>query len=119
MANEITVTTAIAVTNGALKYTGATSRITPTQTTARGGAFTVDVGTSEETISLGDLAPGYMRFTNLDVTNFVELGFSTGVYGIRLEANSGVALFYRKTGTTLYIKADTGACKVQVEAINA
>ena len=119
MANEITVTTELRLANGNLILNGEQSSKTFDQVTARGGSFTVDVGTSEETITLGDLAPGWMRLTNLDGTNFVEVGFSTGVYGIRLSKSKGVALFERKAATTIYIKADTATCKVQVEAINA
>ncbi len=119
MANEITVTTELRVSNGFLSYSGEQVTTNFSQTTGRAGSFTVDVGTSEETISLGDIAPGFMRLTNLDATNFVEVGFSTGVYGIRLSRNKGVALFERKAATTIYVKADTGACKIQVEAVNA
>ena len=119
MADEITVSTILRVKNGNLEQTGKSYQTKFSQTTARAGSYTMDVGTTEESISFGDIAPGFVRLTNLDTTNFVEVGFSTGVYGMRLSANNGVAMFERKLGTTVYVKADTTACKIQVEAINA
>jgi hypothetical protein len=119
MANEITITTEIRSLNGLIKYNGEIDTRTFDQATARAGGFTVDVGTTEESISFGDIAPGFVRLTNSDATNFVEVGFSTGVYGATLLKSGGVMLFYRKSGTTVYVKADTATCKVQVEAINA
>lgn len=118
MSEEITVTTTLKVKNGNLEQTGKSYATKFNQTTARAGSYTVDVGTSEETINFGDIVPGFVRLTNLDATNFVEVGFSTGVYGMRLSANNGVAMFERKSGATVYVKSDTAACKIQVEAIN-
>jgi hypothetical protein len=118
MSDEITVTTALRVKNGSLEQTGKTYQTKFTQTTGRAGSFTVDVGTTEESIAFGDIVPGFVRLTNLDPTNFVEVGFSTGVYGMRLSAVNGVCMFERKSGANVYVKSDTAACKIQVEAIN-
>lgn len=120
MANEITVTTGLRLANGDLKVNGSNLSKKFDQTTARGGGpGTVDVGTTEETIDFGDIVPGFVEFRNLDATNFVDLGFSTGVYGIQLLASGGPAVFYLKSGATVYAKADTAACKIQVTAINS
>lgn len=121
MANEITISSSVKCINGNVSYIGKSYATTFTQTTARAGSFTADIGTTEETLTtaLADIAPGFIRLTNLDTVNFVEVGFSTGVYGMRLSANNGVAMFQLKSGATVYCKADTTACKIQVEAINA
>lgn len=119
MANEITVTTGLALSNGLLVIPNTQKTRQFTQTTARGGnPGVVDIGTTEETISFGDATPGFTEFVNLDTTNYVEVGFSTGVYGIRLLANGGPALIYVNTGATVYIKANTAACKVRVTTLN-
>lgn len=74
-----------------------------------------DIGTSEETIvwttDIGD--EGWVVFKNLDPTNYVQWGFSTGVYGGRLSANGGFAIFELEPAATLYFLADTASCKVQ------
>lgn len=119
MANEITIKAGIALSNGLLivKDTSTTKRFT--QTTARGGnPGVVDVGTSEETISFGDCVPGWTEFENLDTTNYVQVGFSTTVYGFRLLANGGKAIVYLESGATVYVKANTAACKVKITALN-
>ncbi len=74
---------------------------------------TQQIGTSEEVILQGgDLGtPGYIIIRNVDLTNYVELGITTGVYSIKLKAEE-VALF-RVNGATLYANADTAACFVE------
>lgn len=119
MANEISITTGMSVTNGYLRSTAQTATRQFTQTTARAGTVCQDVGTSEETVSFGDGVPGYIRATNLDTTNFVSLRFvSAGANAVKLPANGGQACFHLGAGVTLYAIADTAACKVTFEWIN-
>lgn len=119
MANEITVTTGLSLLNGSLNVSRQATATRFDQTTARGGGpGTVDVGTTEESIDFGDTVPGFVELKNLDDTNFVQVGFSTGVYGFRLLAGGGPALFYLESGATLYVKADTATCRIQVVAAN-
>lgn len=114
MANEIKITTGMSCLNGNLNITVPARTISVDQTTARGGnPASVEVGTSEETISFGDTTARYVHMQNLDATNFVEVGFSTGVYGIKLLAGE-TALLPLKTTATMYAKADTSACTLQV-----
>lgn len=118
MANEISVTTGLKVANGDLKVTVSTETKKFTQTTARGGGpGTVDIGTSEETISFGDIAPGFVQMKNLDATNYVDWGLTTGQLGLRLPAGGGTAQVYVGSGS-LILQADTAACKVQIIALN-
>lgn len=118
MANEITITSSIRVANGQLNLTTPSASKQFNQTTARAGTFTVDVGTSEETLSFGDIVPGFVELTNLDTTNFVEVGFATGVYPLKLRATSGKLMLDLNGSPTIYVKADTAACAVQVTAVN-
>jgi hypothetical protein len=81
-----------------------------------GDAFThgvQEVGTSEEEIvqgaDVGD--PGYVMAINLDSTNYVELGSTTGVYDIKLLA--GEFAIWRHNSATLYGKANTAAVDVE------
>lgn len=119
MADEITIQTGVKLNNGELivNNTGKSRKFD--QATQRGGnPGVVDVTTSESTIDFGDCVPGFVEMVNLDTTNFVQVGFSTGVYGFRLLADGGPALFYLETGATVYVLADTATCKVRVTGLN-
>lgn len=119
MADEITISFSMRCINGELSFNLPATAKTFDQTTARAGTFTVDVGTSEETLSTGDLAGGFVSLVNLDATNYVEVGFATGVYPIKLRAESGPLLVELNGSPTIYLKANTAACKVQAAVINA
>jgi len=119
MANEITVTVGLKVVNGNLSINPPTKTKQFNQSTARGGGpGVVSVGTTEETISFGDISPGYVMMQNLDDTNFVDFGNATGDLDYTLEAGGGLALVKMKSGTTLYMKADTASCDVLIQAVN-
>lgn len=117
MADEITVQTLLQVRNGQLQETLAYPATTFTQA-AVGGPTPgyVTIGTVEESITFSELTTlGWLEMRNLDTTNYVEWGFSTGVYGGRMEAKEP-ALFRLNPGTTLYLRANTAACKCLVRA---
>ncbi|MDB4694485.1 hypothetical protein OAF30_03560 [Flavobacteriales bacterium] len=80
-----------------------------------------EIGTSEETETFSELtAPGWCTIQNLDSTNFVEWGFSTGVYGGKLMAGETAGPFrINSASTTLYLKADTAACRVVINALES
>lgn len=117
MANEITVSATLRVVNGNLNETISTGSLQFTQAAVGGpvpGYQTI--GTSEETASFSELGTlGWLYMKNLDATNYIRWGFATGVYGGRLEPNE-VALFRLNPGTTLYLIANTAACKCQIKA---
>lgn len=114
MADEITVTMRFGVSNGS--YDPGTITVSNEQydQTAIGAAEGVqEIGTSEESLATGDLTTyGWLFLRNLDTTNYVQVGFSTGVYGIRLEAGEP-ALFRTEPAATVYLLANTAACNVQ------
>jgi hypothetical protein len=100
-------------------------RLQITQTAEGGGnPGIIDVTTSEVTVSFGSVTPGLILVYNLDDTNFVEMGFATGVYPLqlppRLASNSKAApaVFTRQSGS-LFLKADTATCKVLVLGYDA
>ena len=94
--------------------------------TAEGGGNPgiIDVTTSEVTVSFGSVTPGLIVLYNLDDTNFVEMGFATGVYPLQLpprlasSSKAAPAVFTRQSGS-LFLKADTATCKVLVLGYDA
>lgn len=113
MANEINVNVSFGVRNGNMVDKFEPGSLTFTQA-AIGGPYPgyQTIGTSEETIPTTEITTlGWAVFRNLDATNYIEIGFSTGVYGIRLEAGE-VACFRLNPGATIYAKANTAACKL-------
>ena len=81
-----------------------------------GDAFTHEVqsvGTDEEELPQGANlgTPGYIFIKNMDSTNYVEFGSTTGVYDLKLQA--GESSVYRHNSATLYGKANSAACLVE------
>lgn len=72
------------------------------------------IGTSEEVLTIpSDLATvGYAFIHNLDASNFVQIGPSTGRTDFKLFAGEAT-LFRLNSGTTIYVKADTASCDVE------
>ena len=116
MANEITLKVELQVRNGSLVDTFSIGSQAITQTALGGptpGYFTL--GTAEETLAFGELTNrGVCVIQNLDPTNYIEWGFSTGVYGARVPP--GQAYVIHLNATSLFMRANTAACKVLVKA---
>jgi len=76
-----------------------------------------EIGTSEEQVAQGaDLGtPGYVYVKNMDATNYVEIGSTTGVYDIKLLAGE-IALWHHNSAT-IYAKANTAAVKIEYSII--
>lgn len=115
MANEITLKVELQVVNGSMRDVFNIGSQSINQAAVGGptpGYFTL--GTSEEVIAFGELSTkGVCVMQNLDDTNYVEWGFSTGVYGGKILP--GEAYGIRLNATSLYMKAHTSACKVLVK----
>ncbi|MDA1232962.1 MAG: hypothetical protein O2856_19520 [Planctomycetota bacterium] len=114
MANEITVNVNTSCTNG--KFTTRFDSSTQITQVAQGGRdIIVSIGTAEETLVFTDITTlGIAVFYNLDTTNYVQWGGSTGVYVGRLKPSDTPHVFRLEPGATIYMKADTAACKVRV-----
>jgi hypothetical protein len=112
MANELTISARISFNKGG----AIVKRSENINVTVTGDAFShevQEVGTSEEALVQGSElgTPGYMFIKNLNATNYVEIGSTTGVYDIKLLA--GEIALYRHNSATVYAKANTGACNVE------
>lgn len=116
MANEITLTSKMSVSKGNFVTALEVSGLKRTQDAIGATQGVLSIGTSEETISAGDVGTlGYAMFRNLDETNYVDIGpDSTGLVGfIRLEPGD-VAMLRLKPGITIKAQANTAAVKLQV-----
>jgi len=74
------------------------------------------VGTSKEALSLGDVAtPGYVILHNLDDTNFVLL-YPNATHDplVQLKAGEWSGPLRFAPGATPNVKADTGACNLEI-----
>lgn len=112
MANELTLVVAMTFSKGGAEN----QRSESIQVTVTGDAFTheiQEIGTSEEEVAQGAEVgtPGYMFVKNLDSTNYIEIGSTSGVYDIKLKA--GEIALYRHNSATVYAKANTAACNLE------
>lgn len=79
----------------------------------------VTIGTTEESVQFTELGTeGWIILKNLDTTNYVQWGFATTVYGGRI-APASFAIFQAEPNLTLYLKANTAACKMQIKGYEA
>lgn len=88
-----------------------------TQTTDRHILLTKSVGTTVESVDPSALdigTNGYCYLSNLGPTNFVEWGTTSGDYVGKIKAGDHAGPFQLNAGKTLYLKADTAACDVQI-----
>lgn len=71
------------------------------------------VGTTVEALLLGDVAtPGYVLMHNCDTTNYIDVrANNTDVPVVKLKA--GEYALFRLAATAPFVKADTGACKLE------
>ena len=120
MADEIKLRVKLSLLNGNLAELFDPGEISVTQTTARAHCPVITIGTTEEVLSLGDItsgSEGYVAFRNLDTTNYVQLGVTSGgamVASIRLKAGQ-IAVFPMEPSQTWRGKANTAACDVQMK----
>jgi hypothetical protein len=115
MANEIaisqTVSNTTLGTNKSTSYRG-------DWTLKRRQVLVKNVGLAEETFSPdSDLTTvGFCWLTNKDATNYVDWGFSTGVYGGRLRVGDPpTCIFIATTSIDIFLLANTAACDVEIE----
>lgn len=77
-------------------------------------ASTQDIGTSDEALSIGaDLGTaGWAIFTNLDTTNYVEVGTKPGAFVPFLKILPGETVMCRISNSALYARANTATVKL-------
>jgi len=122
MANEITVSGNLSCDNGGFKFSTREGSIRVTQTAQGGGGpGVVSVTTSDATVALANVStPGYLFVKNLDSTNYVEIGPTSGgiVPFIRLRAGE-FAVFRVAASATIRAQANTATCKVLFACLEA
>ena len=118
MADEITVKPFMKLLKGNLTQTINPGTLTFTQAGVGFYHPVKNVGTSEESIatgSFGDVTTeGWCYMRNIDATNYCQWGFSTGVYGGRMEAGETAGPFRMEPGLTLFLKSNTAACNIEI-----
>ena len=118
MANEISI-------SQTLRY--AKSGVAASQSTS----FTVDqsgdkymagvqiIGVTEEALDKGDIGTiGYISFKNLDTTNYVQIGITTGVYSIKVLAGKGGMVPWN-SATAPLVKANSSPVELDYLMIEA
>ena len=114
MAGEVKVVGSITVSGG---VSSGTNTVTLDWTATKGAEDKiVSVGTTQETISFTDIGtPGYMILKNLDIANYVEVGYTTAATADAMKVPAGGFLIVPLSPTaTVYAKANTAACRVRV-----
>lgn len=125
MANEIAFTTKCVVSNSTLKYRDEPGVKYVTQATGEIYDEVLTRTTSDVALTCGSMATsayGYARFTNLDGTNYVDIGPESGgaiVGMIRLLAGESSGWMRIKPSTTLRTQANTASVKVRVQMLRA
>lgn len=118
MANEISASGSLRCTNGTFTYNRSTSK-TINQAASGMASGVQKVGTTHEAIGVTDLTtPGWSQFTNLDSTNYVELGVVVSAtfypFAKLLPGESWVG----RLGTaTPYAKANSAEVKMQYDIL--
>ena len=118
MANEINVACSLSGSKG-----GATVTASGTKTADMAGDQMITnvqiVGTSAEALVLGDVSTiGYVMLKNLDATNFIEVALDSGVSTQKFaKLLAGDIMLFKASTATMYVKADSGACNLQVTAV--
>lgn len=120
MADEITITARMSLSNNALAFTQNKVNQKYDQSTAEFDAGTQNIGTSEENLSVTVTTPGYLYLENLDSTNYVQWGqdnSSTMQTVGRLKAGE-IALFRVDSGQTVRMQANTAAVDIYYVMFN-
>jgi hypothetical protein len=112
MANELSHTLSISYAKGT--PSDIVTRTESTTTTISGTMWQAGrqtIGTSEESLQKGDVGTvGYVYIRNMDATNYVEIGTTSGQYSIKLPA--GKDCWFFANGNTIYAKANTASVAV-------
>lgn len=117
MADEITLNVRMQLANGSDDFDFNPGRKLLTQTTQGRFDSIRSIATTETSIALtGITTPGRYVIHNLDTTNYVEWGTTTTDYPHKLIAGEFDAGRLNTGKTTLYLKANTAACKVRIIA---
>lgn len=78
-------------------------------------SYIQNIGTADETLDLSDVGTlGFICLKNIDDTNYVEIGYTSGTYFAKLKAGEA-CLFRAGAGlTAIHAKANTAAINLEV-----
>ena len=113
MADEIQMTARLYASKGGAFLPSVTYTKSATMAGVDMGSQTQLIGTTVEALNVPvDVSSPYkLLIANLDNTNFVEAGFVSGTYTMRIPAGETLLMPY--VSATLYLKADTSAVTIQ------
>lgn len=113
MADEIQMTARLYASKGGAFLPSVTYTKSATMAGTDMGSQTQSIGTTVEALDVpvDVTAPYKLLIANLDNTNFVEAGFVSGTYTMRIPAGETMLMPY--VTATLYLKADTSAVTIQ------
>ena len=113
MADEIQMTARLYASKGGAFLPSVTYTKSATMAGTDMGSQTQSIGTTVEALDVpvDVTAPYKLLIVNLDNTNFVEAGFVSGTYTMRIPAGETMLMPY--VTATLYLKADTSAVTIQ------
>ena len=113
MADEIQMTARLYASKGGAFLPSVTYTKSATMAGVDMGSQTQLIGTTVEALDVPvDVASPYkLLIANLDSTNYVELGFVSGTYTMRIPAGETLLMPY--VSATLYLKADTSNVTIQ------
>jgi hypothetical protein len=75
------------------------------------------IATAETTIDFDGVSPGVVILWNMDPTNYVDVGFTTGNLDARLLPNRGAPFVcLLNAGESLIAQANTAACQIAIIA---
>lgn len=117
MSNTVSLQATIGWTDNIQGSVSATGSKSVTQVGAAASLVVQVVGTTTEQLVFpaDSVTPGYLFLKNLDATNYVEFDLNTPVAGTAFaKLKAGEFLLLPTTQTTIYGKANTGACNVQI-----
>ena len=116
MPNELSVMASVSFSKGGAKVTRQVSkRVTITGNAFSHGVQTLVAASEAELVQLAAVGdPGWVLIINLDGTNFVEVGATTGVYTIKILPGEFALYRHAKDETvTVLALADTGNVDVE------
>lgn len=122
MANEISMTLRLNASKGGATVDSGSKLKQLTMSGSKMVQTVIAVGTASELLTIGDLAgvPAAVMITNLDATNFVLISGETGFTAVmQLKILAGESVLITPLAATLYAKADTAACNLQLIAVEA
>ena len=122
MANEITVTTGLGIVKGSLNRNIPVRTFQADMAGVRVITNSQAVGTVHEALVVGDLATaGYCTITNLDGTNYAELGVDVaGTFYpvVRVDAGKSAGPF-RLSSLTRHVQSNTAAVDLDITIAEA